>query len=122
MFLTLNPAKSIKFACIQKLAIRIFLNLIVTGFTDMNTSKKIRVALGIGLLSGCFSSAVAATSNNNLTISVNVVATCSIQSPSLQQVGSVSVNCSNGATYAIAANQNPTADVHGDVVGVTVSY
>lgn len=94
----------------------------MTAFVDMNTSKKIGLALGFSLLIGCFSSAVAATSNNNLTISVNVVAMCSIQSPSLPQIDRVSVNCSNGATYAITAYQSPTANVNGDAAGVTVSY
>ena len=88
----------------------------------MNASKKISLSLGLSLLFGGLSSAFAATANNNLTISVNVVAMCSIQSSSLPQIDRVSVNCSNGATYAIAANQNPSADVHGDAVGVTVSY
>lgn len=66
-------------------------------------------------------SAWAATPSSDLTVSANVVNTCSVQGSSqafgsaqpqlLQQSGNVAVNCSSGTTYSVAldAGASPAA-------------
>ncbi len=70
---------------------------------------------------GVAASAWAVTQNGDLTVSANVVNTCSVQGSSLpfgnaqpqllQQSGNVAVNCSSGTTYSVAldAGASPAA-------------
>ena len=83
---------------------------------SMNNPIKIatsyRGILAVILAGGILPSVSAATKNDNLTMTANVVATCSIQgstlpfgnyqSQLLDRAGTVGVNCSNGTSYTVA--------------------
>jgi hypothetical protein len=137
IFMTRQHAKSINFACIScdgnwgfPWRAEASYNLIVRSL-KMSKSGKLSIVLGTSLLFGTFCSAFAATKSNNLTISANVIATCSVRSPSLSLentraglrdwAGNVAAGCSNGATYALAFDSGNAAAGNG-AASVTLSY